>query len=41
LNPLVYLSVLVKSFNDLGYVEGKNIHLIARQGTKAVRLAQP
>ena len=23
----VYLSVLVKAFNDLGYVEGKNIHL--------------
>jgi putative ABC transport system substrate-binding protein len=23
----VYLSVLVKEFNDLGYVEGKNIHL--------------
>jgi putative tryptophan/tyrosine transport system substrate-binding protein len=23
----VYLSVLVKTFNDLGYVEGKNIHL--------------
>ena len=23
----VYLSVLVKPFNDLGYVEGKNIHL--------------
>jgi len=22
----VYLSVLVKAFNDLGYVEGKNIH---------------
>jgi putative ABC transport system substrate-binding protein len=23
----VYLSVLVKAFNDLGYVEGKNVHL--------------
>jgi putative tryptophan/tyrosine transport system substrate-binding protein len=23
----VYLSVLVKAFNDLGYIEGKNIHL--------------
>jgi putative ABC transport system substrate-binding protein len=23
----VYLSALVKAFNDLGYVEGKNIHL--------------
>src|SRR5689334_25151270 len=23
----VYLSVLVKAFNDLGYFEGKNIHL--------------
>src|SRR5215469_15676309 len=23
----VYLSVLAKAFNDLGYVEGKNIHL--------------
>ncbi len=23
----VYLSVLVKAFNDLGYVDGKNIHL--------------
>jgi putative ABC transport system substrate-binding protein len=23
----IYLSVLVKAFNDLGYVEGKNIHL--------------
>ena len=23
----VYLSVLVKALNDLGYVEGKNIHL--------------
>jgi putative tryptophan/tyrosine transport system substrate-binding protein len=23
----VYLSILVKAFNDLGYVEGKNIHL--------------
>ncbi|MGB8631923.1 MAG: ABC transporter substrate binding protein, partial [Xanthobacteraceae bacterium] len=23
----VYLSVMVKAFNDLGYVEGKNIHL--------------
>ena len=23
----VYLSVLVNAFNDLGYVEGKNIHL--------------
>src|SRR3974390_1723816 len=23
----VYLSVLVKAFNELGYVEGKNIHL--------------
>ena len=23
----VYLSVLVKAFNDLGYLEGKNIHL--------------
>ena len=23
----VYLSVLVKAFNDLGYVEGKNIHI--------------
>jgi putative ABC transport system substrate-binding protein len=23
----VYLNVLVKAFNDLGYVEGKNIHL--------------
>ena len=23
----VYLSVLVKAFHDLGYVEGKNIHL--------------
>jgi putative tryptophan/tyrosine transport system substrate-binding protein len=23
----VYLSVLVKAFDDLGYVEGKNIHL--------------
>jgi hypothetical protein len=23
----VYLSVLVKAFNDLGYVEGKNLHL--------------
>jgi hypothetical protein len=23
----VYLSVLVKAFNDLGYVEGENIHL--------------
>src|SRR5215472_1168389 len=23
----IYLSVLVKTFNDLGYVEGKNIHL--------------
>ena len=23
----VYLSVLVKAFNDLGYVEGRNIHL--------------
>jgi len=23
----VYLSVLMKAFNDLGYVEGKNIHL--------------
>src|SRR6516165_12613472 len=23
----VYLSVVVKAFNDLGYVEGKNIHL--------------
>ena len=23
----VYLSVLVKAFNDLGYAEGKNIHL--------------
>src|SRR5262245_41361805 len=23
----VHLSVLVKSFNDLGYVEGKNVHL--------------
>jgi putative tryptophan/tyrosine transport system substrate-binding protein len=23
----VYLSVLVQAFNDLGYVEGKNIHL--------------
>ena len=23
----VYLSVLVKAFNDLGYVEGNNIHL--------------
>jgi putative tryptophan/tyrosine transport system substrate-binding protein len=22
----VYLSVLVKAFSDLGYVEGKNIH---------------
>src|ERR1700756_3638903 len=22
----VYLSVLVKAFNDLGYIEGKNIH---------------
>jgi putative tryptophan/tyrosine transport system substrate-binding protein len=26
----VYLSVLVKAFNDLGYVEGKNIHLDQR-----------
>jgi putative tryptophan/tyrosine transport system substrate-binding protein len=26
----VYLSVLVKAFNDLGYVEGKNIHLVHR-----------
>jgi putative tryptophan/tyrosine transport system substrate-binding protein len=26
----VYLSVLVKAFNDLGYVEGKNIHLEQR-----------
>ena len=26
----VYLSVLVKAFNDLGYVEGKNIHLVDR-----------
>jgi putative tryptophan/tyrosine transport system substrate-binding protein len=26
----VYLSVLVKAFNDLGYVEGKNIHLDLR-----------
>jgi hypothetical protein len=26
----VYLSVLVKAFNDLGYVEGKNIQLIHR-----------
>jgi putative tryptophan/tyrosine transport system substrate-binding protein len=23
----VWLTVLVKAFNDLGYVEGKNIHL--------------
>jgi putative ABC transport system substrate-binding protein len=23
----VYLTVLVKTFNDLGYIEGKNIHL--------------
>jgi putative ABC transport system substrate-binding protein len=23
----IYLSILVKAFNDLGYVEGKNIHL--------------
>jgi hypothetical protein len=23
----VYLSVLVRAFNDLGYVEGKNVHL--------------
>src|SRR6516164_9175665 len=23
----VYLSVLVRAFNDLGYIEGKNIHL--------------
>jgi putative tryptophan/tyrosine transport system substrate-binding protein len=27
----VYLSLLVKAFNDLGY-EGKNIHLDARTG---------
>jgi putative tryptophan/tyrosine transport system substrate-binding protein len=26
----VYLSVLVKAFNDLGYVEGKNIQLVHR-----------
>jgi putative ABC transport system substrate-binding protein len=26
----VYLSVLVKAFNDLGYIEGKNIHLDQR-----------
>ena len=26
----VYLTVLVKAFNDLGYVEGKNIHLDQR-----------
>jgi putative tryptophan/tyrosine transport system substrate-binding protein len=26
----VYLSVLVKAFNDLGYVDGKNIHLEQR-----------
>jgi putative ABC transport system substrate-binding protein len=26
----VYLSVLVKAFNDLGYVEGRNIHLAHR-----------
>jgi hypothetical protein len=26
----VYLSVLTKAFNDLGYVEGKNIHLDRR-----------
>ncbi len=26
----VYLRVLVKAFNDLGYVEGKNIHLDQR-----------
>jgi len=26
----VYLSVLVKAFNDLGYVEGKNIRLVHR-----------
>jgi ABC-type uncharacterized transport system substrate-binding protein len=26
----VYLSILVKTFNDLGYVEGKNIHIVNR-----------
>jgi putative ABC transport system substrate-binding protein len=26
----VYLSVVVKAFNDLGYIEGKNIHLEQR-----------
>ena len=31
----VYLSVLVKAFNDLGYVEGKNIHLEHRFPVKA------
>jgi putative ABC transport system substrate-binding protein len=26
----VYLSVLVKAFHDLGYIDGKNIHLAHR-----------
>jgi putative ABC transport system substrate-binding protein len=26
----VYLSVVVKAFNDLGYIDGKNIHLAHR-----------